>query len=174
MIKSFLKKLRMFFLLTFIYNFKKVGSNLYVGKQLSIRPNTVSVGNEVFIGSYANFAVCLLEIGDYVMIGPRVAIVGGDHRFDIVGKPCSKTGRDTQKKVSIGKDVWIGYGTIIMQGVMIGEGSIVAAGSLVTKDLAPYGVYGGHPARLIKKRFATAEDEIKHSKKINGIYSDIT
>jgi acetyltransferase-like isoleucine patch superfamily enzyme len=173
MIKSFLKEIRMFFLLTFIYNFKRVGRNFYIGKQLSIRPNTVSIGNDVFIGSYANFAVCLLEIDDYVMIGPRVAIVGGDHRFDIVGSPSIKTGRDTQKKVSIGKDVWIGYGTIIMQGVIIGEGCIVAAGSLVTKDLAPYGVYGGHPARLIKKRFASTKDEIEHSKKINGIYSNL-
>lgn len=54
----------------------------------------------------------------------------------------------------IGNDVWLGYEAIIMPGVNIGDGAIIAAKSVVTKDVAPYSVIGGNPARLIKKRFA--------------------
>lgn len=63
------------------------------------------------------------------------------------------------RQTIIGDDVWIGAYTIIMTGVTIGNGVIVAAGSVVTKNLIPYGIYGGTPAQLIKMRFS--EDEIK-------------
>ncbi len=53
----------------------------------------------------------------------------------------------------VGNDVWIGYGSIIMPGVNIGNGSIIAAGSVVTKDVKPYSMVGGNPAKLIKMRF---------------------
>ena len=64
-------------------------------------------------------------------------------------------------KVIIEDDVWIGYGSIIMSGVKIGKGSIVAAGSVVTKDVIPYAIVGGNPARLIKMRFKEKE-QLKH------------
>jgi phosphonate metabolism protein (transferase hexapeptide repeat family) len=59
-----------------------------------------------------------------------------------------------QKRVEIGHDVWIGHGAIIMPGVSIGHGAVVAAGAVVTKDVAPYDIVGGVPARHIKWRFA--------------------
>jgi carbonic anhydrase/acetyltransferase-like protein (isoleucine patch superfamily) len=55
--------------------------------------------------------------------------------------------------LTIGHDVWIGTGTIIRSGIEIGTGAVVAAGSVVTKDVPPYSVVGGVPARAIKKRF---------------------
>lgn len=57
----------------------------------------------------------------------------------------------------IGNDVWIGYGVTVLNGVKIGDGAVLSAGCVVTKDVAPYSVVGGVPARLIKKRFS---DEI--------------
>jgi len=57
----------------------------------------------------------------------------------------------------IGNDVWIGYGAVIMPGVTIGDGAIIAAQSVVTTDVPPYCVYGGNPARLIRKRFTDEE-----------------
>jgi acetyltransferase-like isoleucine patch superfamily enzyme len=72
-------------------------------------------------------------------------------------------------KVIIEDDVWIGYGSIVLSGVKIGRGSIVAAGSVVTKDIEPYSIVAGNPAKLIRKRFT--EDEIHlHEKLINERY----
>jgi len=61
------------------------------------------------------------------------------------------------KPIKIGNDVWIGYRAIIMDGVTIGDGAVVAAGAVVTKDVEPYTIVGGNPARPIRKRFS---DEI--------------
>lgn len=54
----------------------------------------------------------------------------------------------------IGNDVWIGYGAMVLNGVSIGDGAVVAAGSMVTKDVPPYSIVGGNPARIIKMRFS--------------------
>jgi virginiamycin A acetyltransferase len=56
----------------------------------------------------------------------------------------------------IGNDVWIGYESLIMPGIKIGHGAIIAAKSVVTKDIPPYNIFGGNPARLIRPRFSDA------------------
>ena len=61
---------------------------------------------------------------------------------------------DNRGNITIGNDVWIGYGAIILSGVTIGDGAIVGAHSLVTKDIPPYTIAGGVPARPIRKRFS--------------------
>ena len=57
-----------------------------------------------------------------------------------------------KKKVTIGNDVWLGANALIMPGVNIGDGAIIAAGAIVTRDVEPYAVVGGNPARVIKYR----------------------
>ena len=69
------------------------------------------------------------------------------------------SGRDVLKPTYIGDDVWIGKHSVIMTGVKIGNGAIVAAGSVVTKDVEPYTIVGGVPAKFIKMRFT--DEEIK-------------
>lgn len=165
--KKLLKKIRMFILLQFKYRFKKVGKNFYIGKQIYIRPNTVSVGNNVFIGSFSHLSVKDLFIDDYTMIASSVSIVGGDHNFEIIGIPTIFNGRGKEKEVIIEKDVWIGYGAIIMHGVKLGEGSIIGAGSVVTKDVEPYTIVAGNPAKFVRYRFHSQEGCLKHSRKIN-------
>jgi acetyltransferase-like isoleucine patch superfamily enzyme len=59
-------------------------------------------------------------------------------------------------------DVWVGYGAIIISGVRIGKGSIIASGSVVTKDVEPYSIYGGVPAKKIGNRFANDADLHEH------------
>ena len=60
---------------------------------------------------------------------------------------------DLLKEINIGNDVWIGLNVTLLDGVNIGNGSIIAAGAVVTKDVLPYSIVGGVPAKLIKMRF---------------------
>jgi acetyltransferase-like isoleucine patch superfamily enzyme len=106
------------------------------------------------------------------MFANRVALIGRyDHHYQQVGVPTRLASRISDKdynwkglneKVVIGDDVWVGYGAIILSGVTIGEGSIIAAGSLVTKDVEPYSIYAGVPARKMGDRFLTEEDREEH------------
>jgi lysophospholipase L1-like esterase len=105
-----------------------------------------------------------VQLGPYSMLGPRVSIVGGDHRFDRPGLPIIFSGRPALEKTIIEADVWIGAGAILLAGVRIGRGAIVAAGAVVTKDVAPYEVHGGVPARKIRERFANADDRELHDR----------
>ncbi|HEG44170.1 MAG TPA: hypothetical protein ENH94_09000, partial [Phycisphaerales bacterium] len=100
----------------------------------------------------------------------NVAIVGGDHRFDIVGIPSRFTGRDGMKEMvtTIEDDVWIGFGSIILAGVKIGRGAIIAAGSVVTKDVPEYAIMGGVPAKLIRDRF-TEEQQKEHTRSLEEL-----
>jgi acetyltransferase-like isoleucine patch superfamily enzyme len=103
-----------------------------------------------------------VELLDYVMLAPRVAIIGGDHAYHIPDKPMIFSGRAEIKPTRIESDVWIGFGTIIMAGATIGQGSIVAAGAVITKDVPPYTIVGGSPARPIRPRFSSEADIETH------------
>ncbi|OUS21431.1 acetyltransferase [Nonlabens dokdonensis] len=101
-----------------------------------------------------------VTIGKYTMLAPKVKIIGGDHKYDISGKPSIFSGRGNLETTKIGRDVWIGYGTIVLTGIEIGDGAIIAANSTVTKDVPPYKIYGGNPAKFIKDRFTEKEIEM--------------
>lgn len=73
---------------------------------------------------------------------------------------------DNKGDIIIGDDVWIGYEAVIMSGVHVGNGAIIAARAVVTKDVPPYTIVGGTPAREIRKRFDT--DVIKRLLMLNG------
>lgn len=102
-----------------------------------------------------------LSIGDFCSIAPNVAFcLGSEHRIDTISsfpykvKICGETAEATSKgDIVIKDDVWIGYGATIMSGVHIGQGAVVAAGAVVTKDVPPYAIVGGVPAKVIKYRF---------------------
>lgn len=162
MIKTVLKKVRMFFLLNFRHSFLSFGKRSYIGSAVHIRKNCVAVGYHSFIGPECWIA-SKTEIGNFVMLAGRVAIIGGDHRFDVPGVPIIDSGRGENKQVVIKDDVWIGYGSIIMHGVTIEEGAIIAAGSLVTEDVAAYTIMAGRPAKLLGMRFQGKDIEYHRS-----------
>ena len=130
--------------------------------------HNISIGKNFYIGRYSQIE-CDAIIGDNVILANYVALVGRyDHNYQQIGRPTRLASqiRDADynwkgldSKIIIEDDVWVGYGVIIMSGVKIGKGSIIAAGSVITKDVEPYCIVGGNPAKFIKKRFT--EEEIK-------------
>ncbi|KAL4426140.1 hypothetical protein ABPG77_007422 [Micractinium sp. CCAP 211/92] len=104
---------------------------------------------------YANFGCSILddtqvEIGDRVLMGPHVKIFSAGHDTDPEARQGTE-GTLVVKPVKICSDVWLGGGCIILPGVTVGEGATVAGGAVVTKDVEPYTVVGGNPARVIKR-----------------------
>ncbi len=172
-LKKILKILRMFILTNIKYKFKSIGKQVYLAKALYIRPNTIELADEVYIGPYAYLSVPSLKIGKYTMLAAHVAVVGGDYTYDRVGRALIYSGKEfisktEQKPVVIGADVWVGHGVIIMHGVTIGDGAIVAAGSVVTKDVKPFTIVAGVPAKHLKNRFASYAEICEH-KRLLGI-----
>jgi virginiamycin A acetyltransferase len=109
-----------------------------------------------------------LIIGKFCMIASGVTFImnGANHLTDSISTyPFAIFGNGWEQAMDsktypfkgdtlIGNDVWIGYKATILAGVTIGDGAIIAAGAMVTKDVAPYSIVGGNPAREIKKRFS--------------------
>ena len=118
---------------------RNVGSSLKIG-------NNVGINHYCFIGVRGD-----IEIGDNVIFGPRVNIFSENHIFDDLDIPIKNQGVKKDQTI-IGSDIWIGANVSIMSGVIIGDGCVIAAGSVVTKDVEPYSIIGGVPAKLIKKR----------------------
>lgn len=164
------RNIRMY-LVRWRFNLKNVHKTFYMGKSCQVSSDLVA-GSYVFIGFYC-VIYSKVKIGDYTMLAPEVKIIGGDHKYDIAGRPMIFSGRDEQLETEIGKDVWIGSRSIIMRGVKIGDGAIIAANSVVTKDVEPYSIVGGSPAKFIKNRFNTIEDIEIHNKMLEQKYSDL-
>lgn len=111
-----------------------------------------------------------LSIGAFCSVGASVTIfLGGNHRVDWIstfpfghvyvdelGGENSKGHPATKGDVIIGNDVWVGEGATIMSGITIGDGAVIAANSTITKDVLPYSIVGGNPAKFLRYRFDPA------------------
>lgn len=130
-----------------------LGSNVAIRDNVRIGGNGVCyIGNNTAINSYTLIACYQsITIGSNVMIAPYVYILDIDHKYESIDVPIANQGYNIAS-VTIGDDVWIGTNVIITKGVTIGQGSIIAANSLVNKDVEEYSIYGGTPAKLLKKR----------------------
>jgi maltose O-acetyltransferase len=136
--------------------FKKCGNNINIYRKAKFGlGDGIEIGDNSGIGTNAqisNVAGCgEVILGRDIMMGPDIFILVHSHNHSDVSKPMNSQGEIT-KRVIINDDVWIGARVIIMPGIIIGKGSIIGAGSVVTKDVLPYSVVGGVPARLIKWR----------------------
>ena len=127
-----------------------VGRNVNIEKNAFFTPQLIIGDNSgVGINCEMNGPV---TIGNDVMMAPEVVIYTSGHAYDSLDVPMWKQGSTEVKRVVIGNDVWIGRRVIIMPGVNIGDGSIIGAGAVVTKDVPPYSVVGGVPAKVLKMR----------------------
>lgn len=164
-----------------VFSCRKVlthGDDLHLGARTRIwAPSHVRIGNQVYVGKDVHIeANC--QIGNYCLIANRVAIVGRhDHDFTAVGFPVrfspwvgSKRfpSKYVDEEAVIEEDVWLGYGTIVLTGVTVGRGSVVAAGSVVTRDVPPYSIAAGVPARVIGNRFDDPTTISRHEAAMHG------
>lgn len=131
--------------------------NAFSFDHVSVGYNTYGLLNVIDL----NTAGSKLSIGSYCSIAENATfLLNAEHRTDMVlTYPVSErilhasdAGAGSKGNIVVEDDVWIGYGAIIMSGVTIGQGAIIAAGAVVTKDVPPYAIFGGNPARLIKYR----------------------
>ncbi len=122
---------------------------------------TASIRNaqNIYVGynSHINHNCCIwadgnsrIVLGDNLLMGPGVKMFSSNHGTES-GEPMTFQKRK-EADIIIGDDVWIGANSIILAGVEIGKGAIIAAGSVVTRNIPPYVIVGGVPAKVIKKR----------------------
>lgn len=112
-------------------------------------------GRHIHLGDhvFANFDLTILDcaevrIGDRCLIGPGVHIYTATHPLDVETR---RTNVEQAHPVTIGNDVWVGGRCVINPGITIGNGAVLASGAVVTKDVEPYTLVGGCPARVIKE-----------------------
>jgi maltose O-acetyltransferase len=143
--------------------FAQCGHNVRFNPFDTFSYDTICIGEDVFIGAGACFsAKKRITIGNKVMFGPDVMIRGGNHNTSVLGKFIADVHEkrlEDDLPVVIEDDAWVGARAIILKGVTIGRGAIVAAGAVVTKDVPPYAIAGGIPAKIISFRWSIEEIE---------------
>lgn len=153
--------------------FNNIGNNvIFHPVNSSFTYKNISLGNEVYIGINAKFwcTESAINIGHHVTFGPNVSIIAGNHSSHIVGKwitdyEISDKRPEDDKPVIIDNDIWVGANVLILNGVHINRGAIVGGGSLVTKEVPPYAIVGGVPAKVLKWRFSI-EQILEHEEKL--------
>ncbi len=127
----------------------------------------ISIGNYAKILDYAYFdARGSISIGECTIIAPRCTILSVNHHYDEHhAEYLPFDNLNLLKPVKVGNYCWIGREVMILPGVTIGDAAVIAAGSVVTKDVPPYCIVGGNPAKIIKKRDKEKTDELIRSGK---------
>jgi acetyltransferase-like isoleucine patch superfamily enzyme len=131
-------------------------SRLDQGVHIQAIGGTIDIGERTYIGPY----VCMagpgdIHIGQDCLIASGSGIYANNHIFDDPSRPINQQGIRC-KGIVIEDDCWLGSGVRVLDGVTIGEGSVIGAGAVVTKDIPPYSVAVGVPAKVVSKRGATA------------------
>lgn len=134
-------------------------------KMLHYMGNSTKIGQGALIGSGANLSIgtnssigrnCVVsyaKIGNDVMMGENVIFYAANHIYSDLSKPMREQGMSKPRVINVEDDVWFGSNTIILPSCLsIGKGAIIAAGSIVTKNIPPYAIVGGNPAKIIKFR----------------------
>lgn len=131
-----------------------VGPWSWIGDRAALRAHRgrVTIGAKTIIGGGTTINAYLdVMIGDDVLIADDVHITDFDHRTDRLDVPIKDQGI-VASPVRIGPDVWLGRGATVLRGVEIGQGSVIGAQAVVTRDIPPYSIAVGAPARVVRSR----------------------
>lgn len=132
--------------------FKKCGKNVNIERGAYFQNGfDIEIGDNSGLGINANVPNDLI-VGDNVLMGPEVMIFSNTHHYEKKDHLIREQGYDKPKPVIIEDDVWIGARAIILGGIHIHKGAVIGAGSVVTKNVEPYTVVAGVPAKEINRR----------------------
>lgn len=145
-----------------------MGEGFQLGWQVAV-PAGSRLGRYGYIGKGFS-AQSPISVGDLCMISTGVTIIANDHDPEDSAEPMRLAFRWNHRVTVFETDVWVGHGAILRSGIRLGRGAVVAAGSVVTKDVEPFAIVGGNPARLIRMRFSL-EDRERHDRLVHGIRS---
>ncbi len=129
------------------------GKDVQIDKTaILIHDENIKIGDGSWVGSYCNFRPVehKITLGKNVIVAQNVAMIADSHNYQDVTKPIKDQGI-YGGDITIEDNTWIGCNSVILHNVKIGQGSVVGAGSVVTKNVPPYCVVAGMPARIIKK-----------------------
>ncbi len=141
----------------------RLGDEVLLGRStvLSTRNGTIEIGDFCNIGANCRLGTTTrIQFGKHVLLAANCYIGGAQHRYDRLDLPIMRQGYDSRGGVVIEDDVWLGAGVMILDGVRVGTGCVVGAGSVVTKELPPFSVAVGVPARIVANR-RDRDEEVK-------------
>lgn len=162
--KRYLEHLDRLKLLIFSFKWQRYNKHNFTYPNCLYPISMVNVGKQTYGPinlKYYGREDAKLSIGAYCSISANsMFLLSGEHRYDtILTYPIDTmlfkeyVPADTKGNIVVKDDVWIGHGAIILSGVTIGQGAIIGTGAVVTKDIPPYAIVGGVPAKIIKYRF---------------------
>ncbi|MDK4687885.1 CatB-related O-acetyltransferase [Kingella negevensis] len=149
-----------------LFEYKTQFTHAEIVEQGWLEVGAHTYGKPIFVDLYYSSKV---KIGDYCSIAGNVKFINANHRIDLVStypfyslrwfyqENTSVYDHFAKGAITVGNDVWIGENAVILSGVTIGDGAIIAANSLVNKDVEPYSIVGGNPAKHIRFRIEDAE-----------------
>lgn len=140
------------------------------GKNVNIRKGArfasdIVLDNNSGIGAYSRI-YGPTRIGKNVMMGEECILNPVNHSIEDVSCPMNEQGFEERRSVVIEDDVWIGCRVIILSGVTVGTGSVLAAGAVVTKDVPPYAIVGGVPAKVVRYRTDVQKQDAEEAKTV--------
>jgi len=135
---------------------REVGDDVVFLGRVSIRGmRGIHLGNHITVNENCTLdGSGELRVGNFVMIAKDACLYSAQHKFDDLAKPMTLQGYEYKQTV-VEDDVWIGAKAVILPGVRVGKGAIVGAGAVVTRDVPPYAIFAGVPARQIGDRKKT-------------------
>ena len=120
----------------------------------------IEIGSHTYIGPYSCLSGRSIKIGDYCLIASHSGIYANNHVFDDLNLKIVEQ-KNSYKGIVIEENCWLGTGVKVLDGITIGQGSVIGAGAVVTKNIPPYSIAVGVPAKVIAKRDGTSKHPVE-------------